>query len=234
MLSRKDQLLRAVIESYTKKAEPVGSHTLEGELGVSSATIRNDMVELENEGFLTQPHTSAGRIPTTLGYEYFVNKLASALTLKTSEQNFWQEIIGPTKAPDLTLKNLARELAEISGVAAMIGFAPNDVYYTGLANLFAQPEFAHIKMVREFSSIIDHLEEAMEKLWRDGINKELVQIKLGQNNPFSEDCAVIFTWLPTTQNNKNLLGLLGPTRLDYETNLGRLQFINSIFNPPTL
>ena len=61
----------------------------------------------------------------------------------------------------------------------MIGFAPNDVYYTGLANLFAQPEFAHIKMVREFSSIIDHLEEAMEKLWRDGINKRISANKTG-------------------------------------------------------
>ena len=75
MEARKAEILRAIVEEYVETAQPVGSQTVgrSRRLGVSSATIRNDMTILEREGYLQQPHTSAGRIPTDLGYRYFVD-----------------------------------------------------------------------------------------------------------------------------------------------------------------
>jgi heat-inducible transcriptional repressor len=75
MESRKAEILRAIVEEYVETAQPVGSSTVarSRRLGVSSATIRNDMTVLEREGYLAQPHTSAGRIPTDLGYRFFVD-----------------------------------------------------------------------------------------------------------------------------------------------------------------
>src|SRR3954468_12432014 len=72
---RKATILRAIVEEHITTAQPVGSATIAGsrDLGVSSATVRNDMTILEREGYLTQPHTSAGRIPTDLGYRFFVD-----------------------------------------------------------------------------------------------------------------------------------------------------------------
>ena len=76
---RKGAILRAVVEEYVQTAEPVGSQRVAGsrKLGVSSATVRNDMTVLEREGYITQPYTSAGRIPTDLGYRYFVDHFTS-------------------------------------------------------------------------------------------------------------------------------------------------------------
>ena len=74
--SRRMLVLRAVVEDYIRSQEPVGSTSLtrDHDLGVSSATIRNDMAALEDEGYLIQPHTSAGRVPTEKGYRYFVDR----------------------------------------------------------------------------------------------------------------------------------------------------------------
>ncbi len=89
MLSeRKEQILKAVVQEYTRNARPVASDTLQREYGmaVSSATIRNEMAELEAEGYIYQPHTSAGRIPSEQGYRYFVQRLMQEERLPRSEQ----------------------------------------------------------------------------------------------------------------------------------------------------
>src|SRR3984893_10781188 len=72
---RKAAILRAIVEEHITTAQPVGSQTIARSrgLGVSSATVRNDMTVLEREGYLVQPHTSAGRVPTDLGYRFFVD-----------------------------------------------------------------------------------------------------------------------------------------------------------------
>lgn len=86
--SRRMLVLRAVVEDYIRSQEPVGSTTLtrDHDLGVSSATVRNDMAALEDEGYLIQPHTSAGRVPTEKGYRYFVDRLATVVPLSEAQR----------------------------------------------------------------------------------------------------------------------------------------------------
>src|SRR3954470_4406349 len=85
---RKASILRAVVEEYIQTAQPVGSGHIASAPGVqvSSATVRNEMAALETEGFLAQPHTSAGRIPTEKGYRYFVDALTQPSLDRTSSQ----------------------------------------------------------------------------------------------------------------------------------------------------
>lgn len=85
---RKAAILRAVVEEYVASAQPVASQSIArgGELGVSSATVRNDMTILEREGYLVQPHTSAGRVPTDLGYRYFVDHLMDSGSLAPGQR----------------------------------------------------------------------------------------------------------------------------------------------------
>ena len=85
MDDRKLEVLRAIVTDYVSSQEPVGSKTLveKHDLGVSPATVRNDMAALEEEGYITQPHTSAGRIPTDKGYRLFVDRLGSIKPLST-------------------------------------------------------------------------------------------------------------------------------------------------------
>src|SRR5664279_2217929 len=85
---RKLAVLRAIVEDYVQTREPVGSRSLveRHSLGVSPATIRNDMAALEDEGLIAQPHTSAGRVPTDLGYRTFVDRLAGVKPLSGAER----------------------------------------------------------------------------------------------------------------------------------------------------
>ena len=87
MTPRKEKILAAVVESFIRTGEPVGSKTLMGELDfrVSSATIRNEMADLVEMGYLEQPHTSAGRVPSTLGYRYYIDKLMNKLEMNKDE-----------------------------------------------------------------------------------------------------------------------------------------------------
>src|SRR5882757_3992067 len=82
---RKAAILRAVVEEYIETAQPVGSGHIAPAVNVSSATVRNDMVALEHEGYLRQPHTSAGRVPTDKGYRYFVDSLRGPGQLGTAQ-----------------------------------------------------------------------------------------------------------------------------------------------------
>ncbi len=87
MSARKKQILRMIIEAHISAGEPVGSKYLTGEggIGFSSATIRNEMAELEDMGYLEQPHTSAGRVPTRLGYRFYVDQLVSSYRMTRDE-----------------------------------------------------------------------------------------------------------------------------------------------------
>jgi len=115
-------VLRAVVEDYIRSQEPVGSATLtrDHDLGVSSATIRNDMAALEDEGYLIQPHTSAGRIPTEKGYRYFVDRLATVVPLSEAQRRGINSFLSGSVNLQDTLQRAARLLAQITGQVAVV------------------------------------------------------------------------------------------------------------------
>ena len=120
--SRRMLVLRAVVEDYIRSQEPVGSATLtrDHDLGVSSATIRNDMAALEDEGYLIQPHTSAGRIPTEKGYRYFVDRLATVVPLSEAQRRGINSFLSGSVNLQDTLQRAARLLAQITGQVAVV------------------------------------------------------------------------------------------------------------------
>ncbi len=225
---RQKELLGELVESYIKQAEPIGSKALERRLKVSSATIRNEMAKLEQSGYLYQPHTSAGRVPTARAYQYYVDNFLEAKEPSKGEKRALQSLQQEAKK-DLYqfLKNLAKTMAEFSKQAVVVGFSPNDIYYTGLSNLFSQPEFSHIDMVQSMSRIIDHLDEAMEKLYKQ--LQGTVEICIGEQNPFGNECATVITSY-NLPRGKNILGFLGPWRMDYASNVGRLNYVRRFIN----
>ena len=115
--SRRMLVLRAVVEDYIRSQEPVGSTTLtrDHDLGVSSATVRNDMAALEDEGYLIQPHTSAGRVPTEKGYRYFVDRLATVVPLSEAQRRGINSFLSGSVNLQDTLQRAARLLAQITG-----------------------------------------------------------------------------------------------------------------------
>lgn len=218
MNERSQKLLKEIVEIYTKTARPVGSQSLsEGnKFLVSSATIRNDMFELEEAGYITQPHTSAGRIPTMTGYRFYLDNL---LSVKTPNQKEKEEL---AIAYSQDIRDLAKLLVAKTNLATIVGLSPNNLYFTGLFNLFSQPEFEDYRMVLSMSQVVDSLEKAVSNIYPRIKGPEVL---LGQDNPFSDHCSVAITPLAT---NGAILGILGPMRMDYNRVLGLLEEVVNI------
>jgi heat-inducible transcriptional repressor len=120
---RKAAVLRAIVEQYVETAQPVGSQTVTetAGLGVSAATVRNEMSVLERDGYITQPHTSAGRVPTDLGYRYYVDHLAGSGQLPAPERRRIAEFFTTaTMAMDELLGQTSQLLARVSAHAALV------------------------------------------------------------------------------------------------------------------
>lgn len=114
---RKQVILKAVVTDYVQTAEPVGSHTLvvRYELGVKSATIRNEMAELSEMGYLRQPHTSAGRIPSDLGYRFYVDRLMEAVSLSQTEAASARDKLAPHRTEvETIIEQTCRILSQFS------------------------------------------------------------------------------------------------------------------------
>jgi heat-inducible transcriptional repressor len=121
---RRLAVLRAIVEDYVSTHEPVGSKALveRHNLGVSPATIRNDMAALEDEGFIAQPHTSAGRVPTDLGYRLFVDRLSGVKPLSNAERRAISQFLDESVDLDDVMTRTVRLLAQITKQVALVQY----------------------------------------------------------------------------------------------------------------
>jgi heat-inducible transcriptional repressor len=121
---RRFEVLRAIVADYVATQEPVGSKAIvdRHHLGVSSATVRNDMAALEEEGYITQPHTSAGRIPTNKGYRLFVDKLSQVKPLSQAERRAIHNFLDGAVDLDDVLRRSVRLLAQLTRQVAVVQY----------------------------------------------------------------------------------------------------------------
>jgi heat-inducible transcriptional repressor len=140
---RKASILRAIVEHYVASAQPVGSQTVTqtAGLGVSAATVRNEMSVLERDGFIAQPHTSAGRVPTDSGYRYYVDHLAGAGALAPAERRRIADFFTTaTMAMDDLLHETSQLLARVTAHAAVVvGPQPESVHVRSVHLALLQP-----------------------------------------------------------------------------------------------
>lgn len=226
MNKRQEALFLNILREHIDSAQAVGSKFLvdKYKLDVSAATIRNDMAELEQEGLITHLHTSAGRVPTEKGYKYFIdNYLSGVPELGRKDKEMLEKIKEESRGLEkaIAVKNMAKQIAGLTGSAVVVAFAKNDVYYTGIANLFVQPEFANIEVLYNISAVVDHLDEVVGDIF-DSIKE--TEVKVGKDNYFDENCASILT-----KADNKLFGVLGPMRMDYERNLGLVNYTKKLF-----
>ncbi|CAM2820908.1 heat-inducible transcriptional repressor HrcA [Saccharomonospora xinjiangensis] len=121
---RRFEVLRAIVADYVSNQEPVGSKALvdRHNLGVSSATVRNDMAALEEEGYITQPHTSAGRVPTDKGYRLFVDRLSEVKPLSAAERRAIVQFLEGAVDLDDVLRRSVRLLAQLTRQVAVVQY----------------------------------------------------------------------------------------------------------------
>ena len=169
---RQEEILFAIIEEYAEVATPVGSITLAKLFNVSSATIRAEMARLEEYGLIAQPHTSAGRVPTDAGYRYYVNTLAEQPEhVSNVEQMFGarddkplersnrvlEVRISSQERADYAIRGAVDSLVELTGNLGLATIG-DQLYMSGIARLFTQPEFLDNQRVQAVAKLLDNLE----------------------------------------------------------------------------
>src|ERR1044071_5624940 len=214
MTERQRLILCAIVEQYAEVASPVGSNLLAKVFAVSSATIRAEMAELERLGYIMQPHTSAGRVPTDQGYRFYVNNLSESGDGKEGrrgERALTARVHGGGM-PERTIRNAVDTLVELThnlGIAT-IG---NQLYMSGLSNLFGQPEFVGGNQVRQIAELLDNLEPWL----REAAPNEPLSVYIGRENPIgrSAGCSLIISRFVSPYSDQSYIGVLGPTRQSY-------------------
>jgi len=227
MNDRQKEILTFLINEYIRSAQPVGSALLseKSEMDLSPATYRNELVVLEEEGFLTQPHTSAGRVPTERAYKYFVDEcLDNKKVLKGSSAPEFKSAM-KEKDTEILLKMVAKQIVEKSEEAVIVAFDKNNVYYTGLSKLFAQPEFKDQSSIVSLSSIVEGMDVVIDKVF-DRVSD--LEVLIGSNNPFGNSCSTIVGKYKLKNNTTGMFAILGPMRMDYEKNIGLVNSVKAL------
>lgn len=326
---RQREILRAVIREYIGSAQPVASATLVNryQLDLSPATVRHELALLEEQGLLTHPHTSAGRVPTDLGYRYFIESLMPDLPLRPDEQvtvshQFQQaqrdtaewlrlaastlarltaeaSIVTPPAARLATLRHVEavpinerrvllvavldggtvrQQLLELrepapparlrrlsallsdtlagagadrirgyasaeTGLAAEVAAAlaavieehdaarARDVYYDGIQNIFAQPEFGQRDRAREILGVLED-RTLLVSLLPHGLGPDEVSVAIGgehRHEPL-RGCSLVFGRYGARAGVVGYIGIVGPTRMDYARSIGAIRYVGTLMS----
>jgi len=218
MTERQIQILAAVIEQHAEIAVPVGSIMLAKLFNVSSATIRSEMAQLEDMGFITQPHTSAGRVPTDAGYRFYVNMLNDNFdpnnkpALDRGAKMIESRANSHRQHADRAIRGAVDSLVDLThnlGIAT-IG---DELYMSGISNLFSQPEFSSANHVQSVARLLDNLEPWL----REAAPNEPLNVFIGSENPIGKNSGVslIISRYRSPYSDRSYIGVLGSTRQNY-------------------
>lgn len=225
---RQAQILALVVREHVATAQPVASGTLVSRYGLqlSPATVRHELAALEDAGLLTHPHTSAGRVPTALGYRYFVEHLMSRARLSAPEcqaiRGQFQEAEGD---PERWLRLSAAVIAQTSGVAGLAASPPR-LYHAGLMQILYQPEFADSGRLRGVVAILE-LGEGLDVIL-DELPASGACVIMGGEPPLERAphvTMVVSRFGAPRQRHSGVVGVVGPTRLSYERAVPAVNFV---------
>lgn len=229
--TRQKAILDAVIREFVKTAEPVSSGKLVDtyRFSFSPATVRNDFLALEKEGYLEQPHTSAGRIPTEKGYRFFVDAhILDAKPTAKPRHNF--EELREARDAEHFLRMAAKRVATLCDGLVFAGFPQSDLFFaSGLAHVLDEPEFDDMVLRTHFAELIDGLDVIMEDVFAATDFSE-PRVFIGSENPVKEARAygMVVAALDTPYNQESIVSILGPKRMDYSRNISLLRELQGL------
>jgi heat-inducible transcriptional repressor len=223
LTQRQIKILKCIAEEFIETASAVGSETLEKKysLGISSATIRNEMTSLTQLGFLKKNHLSAGRNPTSMGLKYYVRNLMTPKTMSVSDEIGVKEKVWDYRNEfEKLLKEATKELAIRTRSMALATTGQGSIYSYGASNLLEEPEFFNIDVTKTVLSLMDNA-----KFWFDIVEKagistkdehEFVHLLIGEDLGLEhlEPCGFVYQTYQSGPH-RGILGIMGPARFKY-------------------
>lgn len=232
LTDRQKQLLKAIIEEYIENAEPVGSEAIEKkyDLGVSPATIRIEMGKLTEKGYLRQPHTSAGRTPTSQGFKLYVQELMKEKTIPVSAEVSIREVLMQQRArQERLLKEAVKSLAQRCNMLGMAIDQDNQVYYAGASHILDWPEFYDIDVTKFVLSLFDEHPMLQDIIGR-AQGTDPVHILFGEDLGFEylKPTGFVFTRYEFSPTNSGVIGVIGPARMNFQMVLPYVKYVRDV------
>ncbi len=232
---RKDRILAIVISRYIKTVSPVGSQfiTEEYNLDVSPATVRNILADLEEEGYLTHPHTSAGRTPTEQGYRYYVDHLMNEIQLLEEEKRrIHQEYKRHVHQLEDLLERTSQMISDLTHYTSIVSLDDGNgdkIICKGTGYVVGYPESTDILKIQAILKIIEEKEQLLELINRSLEKK--IGIYIGHELALKdmESCSLAVSRFDKN-GRKGHIAVLGPTRMQYDRVVSTLEYISQILS----
>ena len=245
LTERKKKVLRSVVDLYIRTAEPVGSKAITAlpDMQYSSATIRNEMADLTAMGYLEQPHTSAGRIPSAAGYRLYVDELMADYRLSMDEtKSINVAIEEKMQKVDKMVEKVAKLVSQATDLPAismasryagatirrfeliLAGQGSTNMAVAGQMRILGHPEYRDVDKAQRLMSSLDA--EALSNLPAVMQNQNGTKVLVGPENVAQElkDTSVVMTKFDIGDGMQGMIGVVGPTRMDYAKVTARLSY----------
>lgn len=231
LTQRQVDLLKAIVEEHIKSTDPVGSQALvdKYKLKVSPATVRNEMVELIHQGFLEMPHTSSGRIPTTMGFRFYVDRLVEEGDLPILKEVALKQRLWPVRFEfEKLLRQAALALSEITKKLAITTTFDGHMFHAGSVNVLEEREFWEIEVAKAALNLLDNhelLHGIFEKVHGDRDVRIIIGDEMGLSN--LRTCCLVFASY-TAGRRSGIISILGPARMEYKEVVPAVRFIKNL------
>lgn len=231
---RKDRILAIVVSQYIKTVAPVGSQgiTASYKLDISPATVRNILAELEEEGYLYHPHTSAGRVPTEQGYRYYVDHLMNEIQLLAEEKRHIEaEYKRYRHQLELLMEKTSEAISDMTHYTTIVSVDGWDskIILKGTSHVVGYPDQTDLLKIQAILRILEEKERLLELINRD-LDKRL-EIYIGHEMALKEmeSCSMAVTRFETN-GISGRIAVLGPTRMQYDRVVSALEYISELIS----
>lgn len=233
LTQRQIDILKAIIKEHTETGQPVGSEVLEKKykLGISPATVRNEMVELAKKGYLKKTHFSSGRLPSAKGFRFYIKYLMKPKDLSTTDEiSYKNGIWDQRQEAHRLLSQATKVLSQKTGLLSLSATNFGDLYYAGAGNLLAQPEFYNLTLSRNLFERLDEVnfwERILDQF--DKIEEEIMYMLGAEDfhDPLFDMCASVFGDFKG-EKIRGIIGVVGPRRMYYDIIIPQIRYFSNL------
>lgn len=225
---RQEEVLSLIVKRYVETAEPVGSRYIAKHLGLSSATIRNVMADLEEYGLITHPHTSAGRTPTDKGYRYYIDSLMLVKTVnEETARSIKIEYKEAMRSLEDVLERTSHMMSNLTNYVGVTLFSQyHKLYLDGASHIVEQPEFRDLRKLHMLLKCLEEKRDILELLNSD-FDDDRLTIHIGKESHSNhlKDCSVVTRGYKVKGKVSGRLGVIGPKRMMYEKVIPTVEYL---------
>jgi len=229
---RKRKILDIILKAHIENGMPVGSRYVSNVMGLSSATIRNAMVDLEEEGYVEQPHTSAGRIPTEMAYRSYVNSLLNESEYPSYEtERLNNELFSRYRSYNEMIEHASTAISHLTNHTSFVIYPKDHLYMDGVHCMFEQPEFNSLDDIRKLLKALDQKERLLDMI-NSYISTGSLNVHIGKENKRDEfeSCSIITACYTVRKRIVGGLGIIGPVRMKYRSVVPLIKYVANSFS----